>query len=472
MWLHALVTLVASATAAPASARDTLSARRSAEVDKLFAKWHAPDSPGASVLVLHQGRVVHLAGYGMASLEHGVPNRPHTVFDIASVSKQFGAFAIALLEADGRLTLDDDVRKYLPELPDFGTVITIRHLVHHTTGLRDWPGTLRLGGWGFDDVISFEQILRMAYRQTTLNFKPGDEHAYSNTGYNLLAEVVRRISGKTFRQFTDERIFRPLGMTRTHFHDDHREVVRDVAESYAPAGDGGYQHLTSNLTALGSSSLFTTVEDLAKWVGNFETAAVGGRAAVDGMHRRGVLNRGDTIAYAFGQSEGNYRGAKTYSHGGSWAGYRSVLTRFPAERFAVVILANAADMNPGALGQRIADLYLGDRLGPVTAAQPPAPQPAAAAWRPDEATLREYAGEYRTDELDTSWRLDVRRGELVASHFRVGEVVLGPVAKDSFRAPGLGGDLTFQRDRRGRLTGFVSNSVRIRHFLFRRVEPR
>ncbi|MHB1329051.1 MAG: serine hydrolase domain-containing protein, partial [Gemmatimonadales bacterium] len=265
MWLFTLTQVAATLAAAPAApiagpvfptsvaaaadlfaTTDTAAARRSKAVDALFTRWHTPDSPGASVAVIYDGQIVHAKGYGMASLEHGVPNQPHTVFDIASVSKQFGAFAIALLEGDGRLSLDDDVRKYVPELPDFGNVITIRHLVHHTSGLRDWPGTLRMGGWNFEDVMSFEQILRMAYRQTALNFKPNDEHAYSNTGYNVLAEVVQRVSGQTFRQFTEQRIFRPLGMTKTHFHDDHREVVRDVAESYAPDRDGnrGYLHVT------------------------------------------------------------------------------------------------------------------------------------------------------------------------------------------------------------------------------------
>lgn len=462
---------VAAVPTPPARADDSLRAARARRVDSLFVRWNTPETPGAAVAVVHGGEVVHARGYGMASLEHGVPIRPHTVFDIASVSKQFGAFAIALLEAEGRLRLPDDVRKYVPELPDFGPVITIDHLVHHTSGLRDWPGTLRMGGWSYDDVISFEQILRMAQAQKALNFAPGDEFAYSNTGYNVLARVVERISGRSFRQFTEERIFRPLGMTRTHFHDDHREVVRDLAQSYAPDREGGrdYLHVTSNLTALASSSLFTTVEDLARWVRNFETAEVGGPAVIEGMHRRGVLNRGDTIPYAFGQSEGSYRGARTVSHGGSWAGYRSVLTRFPGERFAVIILANTADMNPGGLASRIADIYLGDRLGAAAAQEPRPASPPAERWTPAEAELRQYAGEYRTDELDTSWRVALEDGALVARHFRAGQVRLMPVAKDRFTAPGLGGELTFQRDGRGRLTGFVSNSVRIRNFLFRRV---
>lgn len=459
-----------TASTSPASTGDSAAVRRAKAVDALFTRWHTPDSPGASVAVIYDGAVVHAKGYGMASLEHGVPNQPHTVFDIASVSKQFGAFAIALLEADGRLSLDDDVRKYVPELPDFGHVITIRHLVHHTSGLRDWPGTLRMGGWSYEDVMSFEQILRMAYNQKTLNFRPNDEHAYSNTGYNVLAEVVQRVSGQSFREFTEQRMFKPLGMSRTHFHDDHREVVRDMAESYSPDRDRGYLHVTSNLTALASSSLFTTVEDLAKWVGNFETASVGGRRVIDAMHRRGVLNAGDTIPYAFGQSKGQYRGLETWSHGGSWAGYRSVLTRFPAQRFAVIILGNTSDMAPGTLANQIADIYLGDKLGQAVAQSSPSPsREQTAPWSPTAAELREFVGEYRSDELETSWHIRLVDGKLVSSHFRRGDSPFVPAGKDQFRSQGPGGEITFQRDRRGKITGFVSNQVRIRHFLFRRV---
>jgi len=463
-----LLLVTVAASRAPAQSPADARAR---QVDSLFARWNTTESPGASVAIIADGEVVLAKGYGMASLEHDVPIRPTTVFDIASVSKQFGAMAIALLEADGRLAFTDDVRKYVPELPDFGHVITIDHLLHHTSGLRDWPGTLRMGGWSFEDVMSFDQILRMAYAQQSLNFTPGDDYAYSNTGYNVLAEVVQRITKRSFRQFTEERIFRPLGMTSTLFKDDHREVVRHLAESYTPdrSGDRGYLHVTNNLTALASSSLQTTVLDLAKWVRNFETAEVGGRGVIEGSLRRGILNSGDTISYALGQVVGSYRGLRTVSHGGSWAGYRSTLTRFPDQRFAVIILANRSDANPGALANRIADIYLADRLGAQeTAASPPAPD-SPEPWTPSAAELAAFQGEYRSDELDTSWHFRVEDGKLVASHFRIGDTPVRVTGRDRFNAPALGGALTFQRDRRGRITGFVSNSVRIRGFLFRRV---
>jgi CubicO group peptidase (beta-lactamase class C family) len=445
-------------------APDTLSAA----VDRIFERWHRPDSPGAAVLVLRDGKVVHAKGYGMADLEQGVPIRTTTVFDIASVSKQFGAMAVALLEAEGRLSMDDDVHAYLPELPDFGQRITLRHLVHHTSGLRDWPGTLAIAGWDYQDVISFRQILGMALHQRELNFVPGAEHAYSNTGYNLLAEIVARVSGMSFRRFCQERIFEPLGMANTHFHDDHTEIVRDRAHSYRRAPDGTYRVVVNSLTALGSSSLFTTAEDLARWVGNFENPVVGGPAVIRRMQERGVLNGGDTIPYAWGQSLGRYRGLETWSHGGSWAGYRTTLVRFPAQRSAVVILANTAEANPAALANQIADVLLADAFT-EPAPQAPAPSPPPdEGWSPSAEELQQYVGEYRSDELLTSWRLEVVAGALVARHFRKGEVRLRPLARDRFQGEPFG-ELQFARDEAGAVTGFTANQTRIRGLRFARV---
>jgi CubicO group peptidase (beta-lactamase class C family) len=345
--------------------------------------------------------------------------------------------------------------------------------VHHTSGIRDWPGTLAIGGWDYQDVMSFQQILRMAYHQRELNFAPGDAYAYSNTGYNLLAEIVARVSGTSFRAFTDERIFKPLGMRSTHFHDDHTEIVPGRAESYRPGPGGGYRHVTSSLTALGSSSLFTTIEDLAKWIANFEAdrPAVGGPTVVRRLHERGVLNSGEAIAYAFGQSVGSYRGLRTISHTGSWAGYRSVLTRFPEQRFAIAILANTADMNPSSLANGIADLYLADRLGPATA---PAGGgggrlggAASAPWQPTASELEAYAGEYRSAELETTYTLIVRDDALVARHFRTGERVLRPVEKDRFQAAGFG-DVRFLRRSDGSVEAFTATSDRVRGLRFER----
>jgi CubicO group peptidase (beta-lactamase class C family) len=468
-----LVTAAVLLSTADVAAQDT----RAAAVDLLFQRWHTPDSPGAAVLVMQHGAVVHARGYGMANLEHGVPIRTNTVFDIASISKQFGALAIALLEADGLVALDDDVRSYIPELPDFGHVVTIRHLLHHTSGLRDWPGTLRMAGWDYEDVISFEQILRMAYNQRELNFVPGSAYAYSNTGYNLLAEIVQRVTGTSFRDWTDARIFRPLGMHDTHFQDDHAHIVRNRADSYRPGpGGAGYRSVANGLTALASSSLFTTIDDLARWLRNFEQPVVGDARMMAGMQQRGVLGSGDTIAYALGLMVGSYRGQRTVSHGGSWAGYRTNLHRFPDAGLDVVVLANTTEMNAAAMAQRIADIYIADMLDPVRAGTVGASTAGAAGavagtserWAPTAAELAAYAGRYESGELHTAWSLELRDGALVARHFRNGDVGLQPVEIDRFQAPFFG-TVRFVRGTDGGITGFTANSDRIRGLRFDRV---
>ena len=352
-------------------------------VDALFASWDNSSSPGAAVGIVHEGRAAYRKGYGMASLEHGIATSPSTAFDIASVSKQFCAFAIALLASEGALNLDDDIRSHLPEMPDFG--ITIRHLVHHTSGLRDWPGTLAAAGYDMEDVISFDEILAMARAQQTLNFRPGEEYSYSNTGYNLLAEIVARRTGKSFRAYTDETIFKPLGMLRSHFRSHHEEVVPNRAYAYAPSEDG-YRRVGNNLVARGSSSLFSSVDDLVRWTISLGERRLGGPAPHELMTMRGVLKSGEAIPYAFGQVAGTYRGLETLSHTGSWAGFRSVLLRFPEEDFAVIILGNVSTMNPMGLARRIAELYLGHLMADPEA--PPTEMPPA----PDNPD--DYAGTY------------------------------------------------------------------------------
>ncbi len=334
-------------------------------VDQLFAQWAGPDSPGASIAIIQDGKIVYSQGYGAANLEYGVPNSPATVFPLASVSKQFTAFAIHLLVQDGKLSLDDDVRKYLPRLHDFGKVITIRQLLHHTSGMRDQWNLLLLAGWRLDDVITDDDVARLLFQQTELNFAPGDQFLYSNSGYTLLAMVVKQVSGKTLPEFTKERIFDPLGMAHTHFQDDYGLVVKDRAYSYARQPDGKYQYVALSYSTVGPSSLFSTVGDLARWDENFYTGEVGGPALLAQMQEKGKLNNGKEIDYASGLVIGKYRGLRTVEHAGGDAAYRADILRFPDQHFSVVVLANAEDVNPTALSFKIADIYLEDRLQPT-----------------------------------------------------------------------------------------------------------
>ncbi|MCI0456837.1 MAG: beta-lactamase family protein [Gemmataceae bacterium] len=357
-----------------------------AAVDKLFATWDRRDSPGCALAVLRDGKVLHQRGYGMADLEHEVPITPSTVFNIASVSKQFTVFLILLLAHAGLLSLDDDVRRHVPEVPDFGKVITLRHLIHHTSGLREDWSLLTLAGWRSEDVIRTQDVLDLVRRQKELNFEPGSQYLYCNTGYHLLAQTVQRVSGKSLRAHAQEKVFAPLAMTRTVFQDDHRMIIKGRASSYGPAPGGGFERILYGAGRAGPGNLHTTVEDLARWDRHFYDPRVGGAAVVAQQLRRGRLNDGKEIAYAGGLRLGQYRGLPTVEHSGSIAGYRSVLLRFPEQRFSVILLANVSNFNPAGMARRVADLYLARELQPL----PPTP-----GLKVPVATLDACAGEYR-----------------------------------------------------------------------------
>ncbi len=394
-------------------------------VDQLFAPWNDPHSPGASIAVIRDGEIVYQAGYGSAQLEYDVPITPQTIFHVASVSKQFTAFAVAMLADQGKLSLDDDIRKYLPELHDFGDTITIRHLIHHTSGLRDQWNLLVIGGWRMDDVITRDQVLRVVSRQRELNFPPGEEMLYCNTGYTLLAEIVARVTGQSFPEWTAENMFEPLGMASTHFHDDHQFVVPDRAYSYgADTQRGGYRKAVLSYANVGATSLFTTVGDLAKWSNNLDRGTVGDQSVIEQMLERAVLNDGDTVGYAFGLGMSTYRGLHTVSHTGGDAGFRSVLMKFPEQDFAVAILSNHAAFNPGGMGRLVADIYLEADIAAAEAAQRAAAEetseePAAegaeetAAARLDPAVLETYAGQYVLPE-GVVLTITVTDGQLMA----------------------------------------------------------
>ncbi|MCY3721044.1 MAG: serine hydrolase [Candidatus Poribacteria bacterium] len=439
-----------------------------AKVDQLFAEWDKSDSPGAALAVVRDGEVVYNQGYGTANLEYDIPITT-TIFDIASVSKQFAGFAIVTLSHEGKFSLDDDIRTYLPDVPDFGSTITIRHLLHHTSGLRDWVQSLVIAGDLMDDVISFKHILRMARHQKTLNFEPGSEFLYSNTGYNLLAEIVERVTGDSFRDWTDTHIFKPLGMANSHFHDDYEMILKNRAYSYQADEKGGFKHAINNTTALGSSSLYSTVEDLAKWILNFDDTRIGEQAVIEQMHQRGVLNNGEQIDYAFGLNIGEYRGLKTVGHSGSWRGFRSHLIRFLDQRFGVVILCNLDTFNPLDLAEKVADLYLIDVLAPVETSG------SEKATESDEGIkseplspeqLTEFEGDYYTEELDTTYTIVRHEGGLVAQHRRHDDIVLtytdGHCRGDAWFFP----EIHFLRDDTGRVTGFSLTGNRVRNLHF------
>jgi len=340
---------------------EAIAETKEGKVDQAFFAYRNSHGPGAAVAVQQNGKILYSKGYGLANLEYDIPVTPTSVFHIASVSKQFTAFSILLLQADGKLNINDDIRKYIPEVPDFGKKITLKHLATHTSGLRDQWNLLVMAGWRMDDVITKEHVLKLVSRQEELNFEPGEEMYYCNTGFTLLAEVVARVSGKSFAEFTKERIFDPLEMTNTMFYDDHEKIVKNRAYSYYESANG-YKKSVLNYANVGATSLFTTVEDISKWAENFSELKVGSKEIIKSLNTRVVLNNGDTVAAAMGQFVGKYKGLNEIQHGGADAGYRSYLTRIPDEDFSVAVFGNSASFNPGGFAHNIVDIYLSDLL--------------------------------------------------------------------------------------------------------------
>jgi CubicO group peptidase (beta-lactamase class C family) len=339
---------------------------------------------------MHDGKVVYSRAFGMANLEHDISLTPQSVFEVGSVSKQFTAASIALLALRGQLSLDDDIRTYVPEMPDFGETITIRHVVHHTSGMDSYGGLVRLSGWTDLGLTNNARILALQSRHRTLRFRPGEEELYSNGGYFLLAEIVKRVSGTSLREFAEENIFGPLGMANTHFDDDHTTIVKNRVQDYEQRAQGGLRRYVDQGDEVGAWGLLTTAEDLLRWARNFDDIMVGGPNFIELILTRGTLNNGDTINYSFGLRHSAYRGLKTVHHSGAWDGFSAMLLRFPEQRFAVAVLCNLAWAPT--LASRVADIHLSDVLEAVATEDESLPAPKAVSVSTSE--LQKVTGHY------------------------------------------------------------------------------
>lgn len=412
------------------------------QTDKLIAEMIKTGSAGATVAVAKADKILFSKGYGSANPEYDIPNTNNTIFHVASVSKQFTAFAIAMLADQGKISLGDDIRKYLPELHDFGHKITIKQLVHHTSGLRDQWNLLALAGWRLDDVITRNQVLRLMSYQEELNFKPGDEMSYCNTGYTLMGEIVSRVSGKSFGEWCSENIFKPLEMNHTLFYDDHEKIVKNRAYSFEDSPEGLKKSVLSYANA-GATSLFTTAEDLTKWSNNFYTMRVGNANVMKQMEERAVLNKGDTLSYAFGQSISKYKGVKAISHSGGDAGYRSFLIRFPDQKYSIVVLSNLGSFDPGGLAYKIADIYMKEYLKDDSK-KPDEKPPAPGGVKVSEVLLKSYEGQYQLrPEMIVTIKLE--KEKLIAQATGQPPVNLVPSSDSEFFLEGLGMKIVFNK---------------------------
>jgi CubicO group peptidase (beta-lactamase class C family) len=364
--------VLAAATALPATAPAAAQAPAD-RVDSAFVRLAGPTTPGCAVGVARDGRPLLERAYGMADLEGARANTAQTVFEAGSVTKQVTAAAVVLLALDGRFSLEDDARTLLPELPRYERTITIRHLLNHTSGLRDWGSVAALGGWPRGSrAYTAPDMLGIVARQRTLNYPPGDHYSYTNSGYSLLAVLVERASGMPFAEFTRARLLAPLGMTSTQWRDDYTRVVKGRAIAYQPAPDGFRLDMPFE-NVVGNGGLLTTVGDLLRWTENLESGVVGGPRFLTEMHRQARLTGGRQIEYASGLFVTSWRGIPEVSHSGSTGGYRAFLARYPRQHLAVAVLCNAAQANATALAHEVADAYLGDAPGAAVATRVASP---------------------------------------------------------------------------------------------------
>jgi CubicO group peptidase (beta-lactamase class C family) len=426
-------------------------------VDKLLAPWNTPGSPGCALAIIKDGKIIYKNGYGEANIELGVPITPHTVFYVGSISKQFVAFCVALLEAQGKLNFDDDIRQYIPEFPDYGHLITIRHLIHHTSGIRGYLMLMDLAGM---DIGYYHQagdvIKNLLTRQKALNFKPGEKYQYSNSGYLLLAEIVSRVSGMSFREFAHKHILEPLGMKNSRFHDDYTELIKNRASSYLAGKKNKYKNFISTFDLVGSGGLYTTVEDLFLWVQNFYHYRVGGKALIDTVLTRGKLNNNEEIFYAFGLGHDEYKGLKIVGHPGALGGYSGMLMRFPEQQFSVICLSNFEAFNPGRTCYQMADLYLKDQFKPVpekTKEKKVHTDEPITLASPSPEDLQEYMGKFFSEELNVIYKFIIREGKLYVKFRNAPDLPLKPTIKDEFELNRIW--YQFSRDNEGKIKGFT-----------------
>ncbi|MGB8475782.1 MAG: serine hydrolase domain-containing protein, partial [Candidatus Acidiferrum sp.] len=375
------------------------------KVDQVFAAYDKPDSPGCALGVVRDGSFIYKRGYGEGSLELGVPLTPESVFYMGSVSKQFTAASVVLAAEQGYLSLDDDVRKYIPELPSYGKTITLREMLHHTSGLRDIFGLLILAGRNAQDIHPTSELLDLVAHQKALNFTPGDEFLYSNTNFFLMGVVIQRATGKPLSQFAEENIFKPLGMTHTRFYDDRTVVLPGRVPAYEPRKGGGFSvDWSTNFEKVGDGGLMSSVDDLLLWDRNFYDNKLGKGTLLRELQTQGVLNNGKKIEYALGLMISTYRGLPVVEHGGALFGYRTELMRFPQQKFSVICLCNLGTSNPGRLAEQVADIYLAGQLSSKVSAAINShvdPQP--------------FAGQYRNLESHSVLKVAAKEGGLFAN---------------------------------------------------------
>jgi len=417
------------------------------QVDNLFQQWDRSDSPGCSIGIIQDGNLIYKRGYGVENLDSKIPLTATTLFDVCSIGKQFTAACIALLIQKGNISLNDDVRSYLPEMPQYETKITISHLVHHTSGLRDYIDLSRLAGNDFTTHFGQKDAIEIILNQPKLNFEPGTEHLYCNSGYILLTTIIERVSGQVFSEFAKEQIFNPLGMKDTRFYDGTESPAKGRVTGYHSDASGDVIRDRTTFFTIGDGGLLTTVDDLHLWDQNFYKDMLLGKATTNLMLTSCKLNSGEDTKYGFGLVFGDYKGLRTIHHAGEWIGYRTDMIRFPDQHFSVICLSNLGSIRSTQLTRKIADIYLVDQFD-----------------------LGEFVGEYLNSELQTTFELTWEGSQIFSSRNGLDTKSLGAIRGDRFKLMGL--DSRFDRDKQHNIIGFTCSTERAKNIRFMRMGPR
>lgn len=433
-------------------------------IDKIFASFHNA-MPGAAVAVSYDGKTIYSKAFGLSNLELTVPNTTQTIFECGSVSKQFTAAAVMLLIQEGKISLDDDVRKYIPELPVYDQIITIRHLLSHTSGLKDWGALYSLTGWP-RTTRAYTQSLSadIVFRQKSLNFTPGSRYSYSNSNYVMLVQIAERVSEMSLADFTSERIFKPLGMSKTQWRDDYNEIVPGRSVAYTLKNGMFFQDMPFE-NVYGPGGLLTTTEDLLKWNRELESGVLFTDSIAKLRITPGNLTDGSSSGYAAGLMIGEWNGFKEISHSGSTAGYRAWLAWYPEKRLSVAILSNYALFSPVSAGRDIASVFLGTPQGSekiIQTVQNTKPMLV------EVKSLKDYTGKYYSCDIDVIYEIDVFENGLRIYRMAGDTFKLKAVDVDEFLSSN-NGRYRFKRDKRGRVTGFTVSVSRAENVPFERV---
>lgn len=403
-------------------------------IDSIFSEWNKADVPGCALGIIKDGALIYSKGYGLANMEYDIPNSASAVFRIGSTSKQFTAACIVLLAEQGKVSLDNNLKSLFPDFPLYAEKITIRHLLNHTSGIRDYLMISYLKGLSDDDYYEDDDVMNWLTNQSDLNFNPGEEFLYSNSGYWLLGQIVKKVSGKNMADFAQEEIFRPLAMNNTHFHNDHTRIVKNRASGYMPSSNDSYKISMTTLDMIGDGGIFTTINDIKKWDDSYYNSNVLSKRFWDMMTEQGILNSGEVIDYASGLDIGEYKGLKTIRHGGAFVGFRAELLRFPEQRLSIAIFANRGDARPSRMANQVADLLLKENftnVGVENQDQKDVKKDEYVHLKINE--LENFSGNYWNNTSSLARKVYVKNDTLRYFRSETNESKLVPISKNEFK---------------------------------------